>query len=62
VPGAAIGAAIVAAITSGLVFFNVDPLWGSVVTGVVILLAIGSDGIIRNRLVGAVSRRRGATG
>lgn len=62
VPGAAIGAAIVAAITSGLVFFNVDPLWGSVVTGLVILLAIGSDGIVRNRLVGAMSRRRGATG
>lgn len=58
VPGAAIGAGIVAAITSGLVFFNVDPLWGSVVTGIVILLAIGSDGIVRHRLGGVLSRFR----
>ena len=31
-----------AVINSGLVFFNVDPLWNSVVTGAVILLAVGS--------------------
>ena len=61
VPGAAIGALIVAAITSGLVFFNVDPLWGSVVTGLVILLAIGSDGILRHRLSGPIGRRRRAS-
>ena len=32
-----IGALIVAAINSGLVFFNINPLWQNVVTGVVII-------------------------
>ncbi|UGS37287.1 ABC transporter permease [Capillimicrobium parvum] len=49
VPGALIGALIVAAITSGLVFFKVDPLWGDVVTGIVILVAVGIAGLLRRQ-------------
>jgi len=49
VPGALIGALIVASITSGLVFFKVDPLWGDVVTGVVILAAVGMAALVRGR-------------
>lgn len=49
VPGALIGALIVASITSGLVFFKVDPLWGDVVTGLVILVAVGMAGLLRRR-------------
>lgn len=49
VPGALIGAAIVAAINSGLVFFSVDPLWTDVVTGFVILGAVGVAALMRRR-------------
>jgi ribose transport system permease protein len=49
VPGALIGALIVATIYSGLVFFNVDPLWQNVVTGIVILLAVGSANLVSRR-------------
>jgi ribose transport system permease protein len=46
VPGGLIGALIVATINSGLVFFNVNPLWQNVVTGVVILLAVGTATLV----------------
>lgn len=49
VPGALIGALIVATINSGLVFFNVDPLWNNVVTGIVILLAVGTASLVTQR-------------
>lgn len=49
--GAFIGALIVTVINSGLVFFNVDPLWASAVTGAVIIVAVGSDALIRRRRV-----------
>jgi ribose transport system permease protein len=49
VPGGLIGALIVAAINSGLVFFNVNPLWQNVVTGAVILLAVGTATLVSHR-------------
>lgn len=49
VPGALLGALIVSVITSGIVFFGVSPLWGNVVTGAVIILAVGSDALLRHR-------------
>lgn len=49
VPGGLIGALIVAAINSGLVFFAVDPLWSNVVAGVVILIAVGSAAVLARR-------------
>ena len=49
VPGALLGALIVAVINAGLVFFSVDPIWGSFVTGAVILAAVASDALIRRR-------------
>lgn len=47
--GALIGALIVTVINSGLVFFNVDPLWSGFVTGAVIVVAVGSDALLRRR-------------
>lgn len=49
VPGGLIGALIVATINSGLVFFSVNPLWQNVVTGVVILLAVGTATMASHR-------------
>lgn len=54
VPGALIGAAIVVTVNSGLVFFDINPLWSNVVTGAVILIAVGSTAIY-------ATRRRGTT-
>lgn len=47
IPGALIGALIVTAINSGLVFFAVPSIWTDVVTGAVILGAVGSDSLFR---------------
>lgn len=49
VPGALIGASLVAVINTGLVFFRIDPIWSQFVTGAVIVLAVASDAIIRRR-------------
>ena len=49
VPGGLIGALIVATINSGLVFFSVNPLWQNVVTGGVILLAVGTATLVSHR-------------
>ena len=49
VPGALLGALIVAVINSGLVFFSVDSNWTNVVTGAVILVAVGMDALVRRR-------------
>ncbi len=56
VPGALIGALIVATINSGLVFFNVSPLWTNVVTGIVILLAVGTASLVSQRRAGRQAR------
>jgi ribose transport system permease protein len=56
VPGGLIGALIVATINSGLVFFNVNPLWSDVVTGVVILVAVGSAALLAQRRAERLAR------
>jgi ribose transport system permease protein len=47
--GALIGALIVAVINSGLIFLSIDSNWTDFVTGSVIVLAVGSDALIRRR-------------
>ena len=49
VPGALIGAAIVVTVNSALVFFSINPLWSNVVTGVVILIAVGSTALVAHQ-------------
>jgi ribose transport system permease protein len=49
VPGALLGALIVAVINSGLIFFSVDPNWSNFVTGAVIVVAVGTDALVRRR-------------
>lgn len=49
VVGALLGALIVAVINSGLVFFHVDSNWTDVITGAVILVAVGLDALVRRR-------------
>ena len=56
VPGALIGALIISAISGGLTQFGVPANWGSLATGIVIVVAVGFDAIVRRRaLVGARS-------
>jgi ribose transport system permease protein len=49
VPGALFGALIVAVINTGLIFFSIPTNWTSVVTGAVILIAVGTDSFLRTR-------------
>ena len=49
VPGALLGALIVAVINSGLIFVKVSPNWANFVTGAVILIAVGIDAGVRRR-------------
>ncbi len=49
VPGALLGALIVAVISSGLIFFSVDANWTNFVTGAVIVVAVGTDALVRRR-------------
>lgn len=49
VPGALIGALIVAVINSGLIFFSINSNWTNFVTGAVIVVAVGSDALVRRR-------------
>ncbi|MBS1678248.1 MAG: ABC transporter permease [Actinobacteria bacterium] len=49
VPGALIGALIVAVINAGLIFFAINSNWTNFVTGAVIVIAVGSDALIRRR-------------
>ncbi|ACM28762.1 ABC transporter permease [Rhizobium rhizogenes] len=52
--GALLGVLIISIIQSGIVFFGVDPNYGRFITGVVIVLAIALDRILkRRRMVGA---------
>jgi ribose transport system permease protein len=56
VPGGLIGALIVATIDSGLIFFNVNPLWSNFVTGVVILIAVGTGTLLSHRRAERLAR------
>jgi len=47
--GAAFGAILLTVVASGLVFFNVPLNWSSFATGVVILLAVALDSLVRRR-------------
>jgi ribose transport system permease protein len=47
--GALLGVLIISVIQSGIVFFGVDPNYGRFITGVVILLAIALDRILKRR-------------
>lgn len=49
VVGALVGALIVAVINGGLVFFSIPTTWSDLVTGTVILIAVGSDSFLRRR-------------
>jgi len=49
VPGALIGALIISAIAGGLTQFGVPANWGNLVTGTVIVVAVGFDAIVRRR-------------
>lgn len=51
--GAAIGAILLSAVTSGLVYFNIPANWSQFATGAVILTAVTLDSLIRNRGRGA---------
>jgi ribose transport system permease protein len=47
--GASIGAILLSAVTSGLVYFNIPANWSQFATGAVILSAVTLDSLIRNR-------------
>jgi ribose transport system permease protein len=47
VPGAIVGALILAAVTSALVFFRIPINWTSFATGAVILVAVAADAALR---------------
>ncbi len=49
VPGALLGALIVSVINSGLLFFQIPSNWSDFVTGAVILVAVGTDSLLRRR-------------
>jgi ribose transport system permease protein len=49
VPGALLGALIVSVINSGLLFFQIPSNWSELVTGAVILVAVGTDSLLRRR-------------
>lgn len=49
VPGALLGALILAVITSGLIQFEISANWSTFVTGAVILAAVAVDALIRRR-------------
>jgi ribose transport system permease protein len=56
VPGALLGALIISSIAGGLTQFGVPANWGNLVTGAVIVIAVGFDAIVRRRaLAGARS-------
>jgi ribose transport system permease protein len=40
---------IVSTINSGLIFFSINSNWTNFVTGAVIVIAVGSDALIRRR-------------
>jgi ribose transport system permease protein len=54
--GAAVGAILLNAVSTGLVYFNIPAAWSQFATGAVILLAVSLDGLIRSRRQAAASR------
>jgi ribose transport system permease protein len=59
VPGALVGALIVSVINSGLVFFSIPGNWSSFVTGIVIVVAVVLDGLVRRRKIAIAARAGG---
>lgn len=53
VPGAVLGAILLTVVTSGLVYFNVPANWSQFATGLVILVAVSLDSLVRNRRRGS---------
>jgi ribose transport system permease protein len=49
VVGAVLGAILLSAVTSGLAYFNVPVNWSSFATGLVILVAVALDSLLRSR-------------
>jgi ribose transport system permease protein len=49
VVGAVLGAILLSAVTSGLAYFNVPVNWSSFATGLVILIAVALDSLLRSR-------------
>lgn len=49
VPGALLGALVIAAINGGLVYFSIGPNWSGIVTGATVLIAVSADGALRRR-------------
>ncbi|MEO8906683.1 MAG: ABC transporter permease [Microbacteriaceae bacterium] len=59
VPGALVGALVIAAISSGLVYFSIGPSWSGVVTGATVLIAVSADGALRRRRALRLARAGG---
>jgi ribose transport system permease protein len=59
VPGALIGALIIAVINGGLVYFSIGPNWSGVVTGTTIVVAVSADGVVRRRRAARLARAGG---
>lgn len=49
VVGAVIGAVLLAVVSSGLVYFNIPANWSSFASGVVVLIAVAIDSLLRSR-------------
>lgn len=59
VPGALIGALVISAISSGLVYFSIGPTWSGVVTGGTVVVAVSADGYLRRRRAKQLARSEG---
>lgn len=59
VPGALVGALVIAAISSGLVYFSIGPSWSGVVTGGTVVIAVSADGALRRRRAQRLARAGG---
>jgi ribose transport system permease protein len=59
VPGALIGALVISAISSGLVYFSIGPTWSGVVTGGTVVVAVSADGYLRRRRAQRLARSEG---
>ena len=47
--GTMIGVLIIAVINSGVLFLGIDAVWSTFVTGLVIVVAVGVDQLVRQR-------------
>ena len=57
--GAVLGALIIQAIQSGILFLGVDAKWTIFVTGAVIIIAVAVDQLVRRQRSPPGARRRG---